>query len=48
MEDVVFIGIALAFFAVCIVYVRGLDRIVRTGEEAEAAQESEPAQKVAQ
>ena len=39
MEDIVFIGIALAFFAVCVAYVRGLDRIVRGAEEAEAAQE---------
>jgi len=47
MEDVVFIGLTLVFFAICIAYVRGLDRIVRTGEEAEAAQEPESAREVA-
>jgi hypothetical protein len=39
MEDIVFIAVVLAFFAVCVAYVRGLDRIVRVTEEAEAAQE---------
>jgi hypothetical protein len=39
MADVVFIAVVLAFFALCVAYVRGLDRIVRTSEEAEAAQE---------
>ena len=33
MADVVFIAIALAFLAVCVAYVRGLDRIVRSSEE---------------
>ncbi|MGE0795807.1 MAG: hypothetical protein AB7H43_14565 [Acidimicrobiia bacterium] len=39
MGDIVFIAVALAFFAVCVAYVRGLDRIVRSSEEAEAANE---------
>jgi len=39
MEDILFIGIALVFFAVCVVYIRGLDRLVRGSEKAEAAQE---------
>jgi hypothetical protein len=39
MSDILFIGIALAFFALCVAYVRGLDHLVRTSEEAEAAQE---------
>jgi hypothetical protein len=39
MEDIVFIGIALVFFAVCVAYIRGLDRLVRGAEEAEAAQD---------
>jgi hypothetical protein len=39
MSDVLFIAILLAFFAVCVAYVRGLDRLVRTSEEAEAANE---------
>jgi hypothetical protein len=36
MQDILFIGIALTFFAVCVAYVRGLDRLVRSTEEAEA------------
>jgi hypothetical protein len=39
MEDIVFIGIALVFFAVCVAYIRGLDRLVRGAEEAEAVQD---------
>jgi hypothetical protein len=39
VADIVFIGIALAFFAICVAYTRGLDRLVRSGEEAEAAQD---------
>jgi hypothetical protein len=39
MEDIVFIGIALVFFAVCAAYIRGLDRLVRGAEEAEAVQD---------
>ena len=39
MEDIVFIGVAVAFFAICVAYVRGLDRLVRESEKAEAAQE---------
>jgi hypothetical protein len=36
MQDILFIGIVLAFFALCVAYVRGLDRLVRSTEEAEA------------
>jgi hypothetical protein len=39
MADIVFIAVAVAFFAVCVAYVRGLDRIVRASEEAEAVHE---------
>jgi hypothetical protein len=39
MADVVFIGIALAFFAMCVAYTRGLDRLVRSSEEGEVAQD---------
>jgi hypothetical protein len=39
MEDIVFIAIAVAFFAVCVAYTRGLDRLVRSAEEAEAVQD---------
>jgi hypothetical protein len=37
MQDIIFVGIALAFFALCVAYVRGLDRLVRGAEEAERA-----------
>jgi hypothetical protein len=40
MTDVIFIAVAVVFFAVCVAYVRGLDRIVRRSEESEAAQET--------
>ena len=39
MADVVFIAVTVAFFAICVAYVRGLDRIVRSAEDAESAQE---------
>jgi hypothetical protein len=39
MQDVLFLGIAIVFFAVCVAYTRGLDRLVRGAEEAEAAQD---------
>ena len=35
MADVVFIGGMLAFFGLCVAYVRGLDRLVRGAEETE-------------
>jgi hypothetical protein len=40
MADIVFIGVMLGFFGLCVAYVRGLDRLVRSGEEAEAIQEA--------
>jgi hypothetical protein len=36
MSDVLFIAIVIGFFALCVAYVRGLDRLVRSTEEAEA------------
>jgi hypothetical protein len=33
----VFIAIIVLFFAVCVAYVRGLDRLVRASEEVELA-----------
>jgi hypothetical protein len=39
MADIVFTAAALAFFAVCVAYVRGLDRMVRADETAEATSE---------
>jgi hypothetical protein len=41
MADIAFIAAIIAFFGLCVAYVRGLDRIVRAAEEAE-----EEAQKV--
>ena len=35
MADIAFIAAAIAFFGLCVAYVRGLDRIVRASEEAE-------------
>jgi hypothetical protein len=40
MADLVFVAITLAFFALCVGYVRGLDRLVRSAEEGEAAAEA--------
>lgn len=39
MQDVIYVGITIAFFAVCVLYVRGLDRLVRDGEEGERAKD---------
>ena len=36
MADIAFITTTLAFFGICLAYVRGLDRIVRGSEETEA------------
>ena len=40
MADVVFVAITLGFFGLCVAYVRGLDRLVRSSEEGEAAVEA--------
>jgi hypothetical protein len=37
VEDILFIGIALAFLLVCVAYIRGLDHLVRASEEGEAS-----------
>lgn len=37
MADIVFIAVIVLFFAVCVAYVRGLDRMVRANEEVELA-----------
>jgi hypothetical protein len=39
MEDVIYVGISIVFFAICVAYVRGLDRLVRSTEEAEKVTE---------
>lgn len=33
MADAVFVAVALGFFALCSLYVRGCERIVASGEE---------------
>ena len=35
MADIAFIAAGIAFFGLCVVYVRGLDRIVKVAEVAE-------------
>jgi hypothetical protein len=35
MADIAYLILAIAFFAICVVYVRGLDRIVRASEDIE-------------
>jgi hypothetical protein len=40
MADVVFVALAIAFFAVCVLYVRGLDRLVRSSEDADQVGEA--------
>jgi hypothetical protein len=39
MADIVFIVVLLAFFALCVAYTRGLDRLVRASEKGEATHE---------
>ena len=39
MGDVAFILTVLGFFAVCVAYVRGCERLVRSGEERPASGE---------
>ncbi len=41
MPDVVFVAVIIGFFALCVAYVRGLDRIVRAAEAAETTHEIE-------
>ena len=42
MADIVFVATVLAFVGICVAYVRGLDRLVRDSEEAEAASDGRP------
>ena len=42
MADVVFVAVIFAFFALCALYVRGLDRLVRSAEDADQAGEATP------
>jgi hypothetical protein len=37
MGDIVFIAVIVVFFALCVAYVRGLDRLVRAAEKVELA-----------
>jgi hypothetical protein len=38
MADVIFIAIVVAFFGLCVLYIKGCERILRSGDEG-----SEPA-----
>jgi hypothetical protein len=40
MADLAFVAVAIVFFALCVLYVRGLDRLVRSAEDADQAGES--------
>jgi hypothetical protein len=40
MADVIFVAVIVAFFALCVAYVRGLDRIVRAAEEVDSGPEA--------
>jgi hypothetical protein len=40
MADVVFVLVALGFLALCLLYVRGCEAIVRSGEASESAAEA--------
>ena len=42
MADVVFVAVVIAFFALCVLYVRGLDRLVRSADDADQAGEIDP------
>ena len=33
MADIVFIGVTLAFFAICVLYVHGCDRIISSADD---------------
>ncbi len=39
MHDLLYLAMTVAFFALCVAYVRGLDRIVGEAEEPEAGPE---------
>jgi hypothetical protein len=42
MADIVFVAVTIAFFALCVLYVRGLDRLVRSAEDVDQAGEVTP------
>jgi hypothetical protein len=42
IADVVFVGVLLAFFGLSALYVRGLDRLVRSAEEPDAPSAADP------
>lgn len=44
MADAVFVAVALGFFALCVGYVRVLDRLVGRSEDAETGEPLEPAE----
>ena len=40
VQDLLFLTVIVVFFGVCVAYIRGLDRIVRSAEEAETTHEA--------
>lgn len=40
MADIVFLAVAAGFFGVCVLYIRGCDRIIRGAEESHDTSES--------
>jgi hypothetical protein len=42
MADLILITVVILFFAVCVAYVRGLDRLVRASEETELVHTENP------
>ena len=34
MADIVFLAVAVGFFGLCVLYIRGCDRIIRGAEES--------------
>ena len=42
MGDVIFVAVTVAFFALCVLYIRGLDRLVRSADDADESREAAP------
>lgn len=38
MADIIFVLITVAFFAICVLYIRGCERILRGAEEGEGVE----------
>ena len=42
MADLIFVALTVAFFALCVAYIRGCDRIVESGRQQEDEAAPEP------